>query len=284
MNRNIPSTSLTLALPKQGKLKAPIVTYLEERGFKIEDDNESGILKDTRASNSNQSPLPPIRVEFVRAADALILLQEKVADFAIIGSDIVDEITGGVNPAFPKLKKKFDLEIAQCGFKIALPTKLIQAFASSSTSGELNLALALSTPKDISPLSAWLRDNGVTPATMLNGLKFATSNPNLLSPWLLENGVTPGRILVRDGGVESSVRLGMADAVADLVDTGGTMTKNGLTAVFDITRTSAVCYTSAGVTAKEILVNEFLANLATRRSIPVQKTTSTPLEHVPMVV
>src|SRR6478735_2754629 len=61
----------------------------------------------------------------------------------------------------------------------------------------------------------------------LDGKRVATSYPGLVGAFLAENGI--GSALVKlDGAVESAVRLGVADAVADVVETGTTLRKQGL--------------------------------------------------------
>lgn len=61
----------------------------------------------------------------------------------------------------------------------------------------------------------------------LEGKRVATSYPGLVGDFLKSHGVTS--TLVRlDGAVESAVRLGVADAVADVVSTGSTLRAQGL--------------------------------------------------------
>ena len=61
----------------------------------------------------------------------------------------------------------------------------------------------------------------------LDGLRVATSYDGLVGAFLEREGVSV--TLVRlDGAVESAVRLGVADAVADVVETGSTLRKQGL--------------------------------------------------------
>ena len=61
----------------------------------------------------------------------------------------------------------------------------------------------------------------------LSDRRVATSYPGLVGDFLAENGVTADLIRL-DGAVESAVRLGVADAVADVVETGTTLRKQGL--------------------------------------------------------
>jgi len=66
----------------------------------------------------------------------------------------------------------------------------------------------------------------------LNGLRIATSYPNILQSWL-DKSTMKADIVVLDGAVENAVRLGVADAVADVVDTGTTLKQAGLVVIGD---------------------------------------------------
>jgi ATP phosphoribosyltransferase len=59
------------------------------------------------------------------------------------------------------------------------------------------------------------------------GKRVATSYPGLVGTFLAQNGVQ-AHLVKLDGAVESSVKLGVADAVADVVSTGSTLRKAGL--------------------------------------------------------
>lgn len=61
----------------------------------------------------------------------------------------------------------------------------------------------------------------------LDGRRIATSYPGLLEGYLAERGVK-ARLIRLDGAVESSIRLGVADAIADVVETGTTLRRAGL--------------------------------------------------------
>jgi ATP phosphoribosyltransferase len=61
----------------------------------------------------------------------------------------------------------------------------------------------------------------------LNGRKIATAYPNLVGGFLSEKGIS-AKLVKLDGAVEVSVRLGVADAVADVVSTGNTLRQAGL--------------------------------------------------------
>ncbi|GAA1751922.1 ATP phosphoribosyltransferase [Kocuria aegyptia] len=61
----------------------------------------------------------------------------------------------------------------------------------------------------------------------LAGRRIATSYDGLLRDYLAEQGVAADVVRL-DGAVESSIRLGVADAIADVVETGNTLRAAGL--------------------------------------------------------
>jgi len=61
----------------------------------------------------------------------------------------------------------------------------------------------------------------------LEGVRVATSYPGLVGEFLGSHGVT-ATLVPLDGAVESAVKLGVADAVADVVSTGSTLRAQGL--------------------------------------------------------
>ena len=61
----------------------------------------------------------------------------------------------------------------------------------------------------------------------LEGRSVATAYQNLLSEYLQQHGVN-AKVITLDGAVEVAVRLGVADAVADVVSTGSTLRQAGL--------------------------------------------------------
>lgn len=61
----------------------------------------------------------------------------------------------------------------------------------------------------------------------LQGVRVATSYPGLVGDFLAAEGVQVSLVTL-DGAVESAVKLGVADAVADVVSTGSTLRAQGL--------------------------------------------------------
>jgi ATP phosphoribosyltransferase len=61
----------------------------------------------------------------------------------------------------------------------------------------------------------------------LSGKRIATSYPGLVAADLRARGVE-ARLIKLDGAVESAIRLGVADAIADVVETGRTLRQAGM--------------------------------------------------------
>ena len=61
----------------------------------------------------------------------------------------------------------------------------------------------------------------------LSGKRVATAYPGLVESYLSKLGVS-AKVVRLDGAVESSVRLGVADVIADVVSTGNTLRQAGL--------------------------------------------------------
>jgi ATP phosphoribosyltransferase len=72
--------------------------------------------------------------------------------------------------------------------------------------------------------------DGPTSIEELAGLRVATAYPGLLSKYLAELGIAAD-VIGLDGAVETACRLGVADAVADVVSTGTTLRTAGLSVI-----------------------------------------------------
>ncbi|MEY3661725.1 MAG: hypothetical protein RLZ49_406 [Actinomycetota bacterium] len=69
-------------------------------------------------------------------------------------------------------------------------------------------------------------------ASDLAGKRIATSYPTILNNWLTKQNLS-AEVVTLDGAVENAVRLGVADAVADVVATGTTLKQAGLEIIGD---------------------------------------------------
>lgn len=100
------------------------------------------------------------------------------------------------------------------------------ADSKSKASTILELGFALSTFRLAAP-----KENAKS-ISDLAGKRIATSYPTILSDWLGTQGVS-AEVVSLDGAVENAVRLGVADAVADVVATGTTLKQAGLEVIGD---------------------------------------------------
>ncbi|MEA9986320.1 MULTISPECIES: ATP phosphoribosyltransferase [Subtercola] len=80
----------------------------------------------------------------------------------------------------------------------------------------------------------------------LQGRRVATSYPGLVAAFLAKSNVT-ATLVKLDGAVESAVRLGVADAVADVVSTGSTLRKAGLEIFGPVILESTAVLISSGI-------------------------------------
>jgi ATP phosphoribosyltransferase len=70
-------------------------------------------------------------------------------------------------------------------------------------------------------------DSSFSALNDIQGKRVATAYPNLMADYLGEQGIAAD-IVPLDGAVESAIKLGVADVVADVVSTGNTLRKAGL--------------------------------------------------------
>ncbi|WP_163549419.1 ATP phosphoribosyltransferase [Candidatus Frankia nodulisporulans] len=105
----------------------------------------------------------------------------------------------------------------------------------------------------------------------LQGKRIATSFPALVRADLAGRGITPAAIVTLDGAVETAVRLGVADAVADVVETGRTLRAAGLELLGEpVLRSEAIVIVKRGSTlsaAHERLLRRVQGVLVARRYV-----------------
>lgn len=83
------------------------------------------------------------------------------------------------------------------------------------------------------------RETEYTDATWLNGRRVATSYPNILAKYFADNNIS-AEIHEIAGSVEIAPTVGMADAIFDIVSSGGTLIQNGLREVEQVFFSEAV--------------------------------------------
>lgn len=166
----------------------------------------------------------PIDILLVRDDDIPGLVKRGVSDFGIVGDNVLQEASIA-NQYDYSILKKFDF--AKCRLSIAVPY-----------------------------------DSPVTTLADLKELNIATTYPYLLRRYLQMNSLTSNVVLLK-GSVEMAPRLGMAEAICDLVSSGETLRANNLREVITILNSQAVLISANKVfgEAKNSIQNSFLNRL-----------------------
>ena len=107
------------------------------------------------------------------------------------------------------------------------------------------------------------KEAGYEAAGSLAGKRIATSYPGITGAWLKKQGVSAHPVMM-NGAVEIAPRLGIAEAVCDIVSTGATLDANGLKPVETIYRSEALLIkSSAPLTSQKQEIYEALVKRIT---------------------
>ncbi|HEX7325170.1 MAG TPA: ATP phosphoribosyltransferase [Rhodanobacteraceae bacterium] len=144
----------------------------------------------------------PIDLLLVRDDDIPGLIAQDVCDLGIVGRNVLAEFARSTgNDGVGSLR---ELAFGACRLAIAVPD-----------------------------------DRAYDGPAALGGLRIATSYPNLLRQWLDANAVA-ATVVTLAGSVEIAPRLGTADAICDLVQSGATLRANQLREVDRVLDSTAV--------------------------------------------
>ncbi|HEX7370321.1 MAG TPA: ATP phosphoribosyltransferase [Rhodanobacteraceae bacterium] len=152
----------------------------------------------------------PIDLLLVRDDDIPGLIAQGVCDLGIVGRNVLAEYSEGVEVA-NGIRGLRDLGFGRCKLAIAVP-----------------------------------QERDYTGPASLDGLRIATSYPNLLKEWLVRKGVD-AEVVTLAGSVEIAPRLGTADAICDLVQSGATLVANQLREVDGVLDSEAVLVAAAAL-------------------------------------
>ena len=147
----------------------------------------------------------PVDLMLVRDDDIPEYVADGVCDLGIVGENVVEEkylSNPKKNPGLVETLLKMDF--GSCRLSLAVPDKM-----------------------------------EFTGVQALQNLRIATSYPSCLKKFLNQNGIS-ARVVELSGAVEIAPSLGIADAICDLVSTGGTLRSNGLKEVSTLFESEAV--------------------------------------------
>jgi len=104
----------------------------------------------------------------------------------------------------------------------------------------------------------------------LGGMTIATSYPGVVAKHLAEKGVHAGNIVRLDGAVETSLKLGVAQVIADVVETGTTLAHLGLVVIGEpLMESEGIVIRPAGADTTNEAAQRFLRRL---QSVQVART------------
>ena len=206
--------TLKVAIPKKGRLKPFVVDLLLRVGFNKLNENSNHLFIEENFAfyQKIKKKLINIPVEFIflRAADIPEVLDRGICDLGITGSDIIEE---------QSLQKKI--------LKKNFEEKLSLGF------GKCHLCLAIDDKKNPKNFTG----------KNLNGKKIATSFPFITKKYFKQKN-NQVDIIEMSGSVETSIKLGIADAVTDLVQTGNTLADNNLVKIDSLFSSESYLYTN----------------------------------------
>lgn len=147
----------------------------------------------------------PVDIMRVRSSDIPGLVMDGVCDLGIVGDNTLEEaaLEREVMGEASAYIKTMPLNFGGCRLSLAMPEEF-----------------------------------NYTGIESLNGLRFATTYPQLLKRYAQANGINVDFCLLK-GSVEVAPRVGLADGICDLVSTGATLEANGLKEVEEIFRSKA---------------------------------------------
>jgi ATP phosphoribosyltransferase len=134
----------------------------------------------------------PVDLLLVRDDDIPSLIAQGVCDLGIVGRNVLSEFQLTAGREAEPLAELRPLGFGRCRLSIAVPQEL-----------------------------------DYHEPQQLEGRRIATSYPGLLGEWLRAHGVNAG-VVTLTGSVEIAPKLGTADAICDLVQSGGTLVANQL--------------------------------------------------------
>jgi ATP phosphoribosyltransferase len=197
------SQRLRIAVQKSGRLADRSLDLVRDAGLRVVKGHNDLLY---RVENY------PIDLMRVRDDDIPTFVENGIADFGIVGGNVLEEHT----PAHAAPERIMPLGFGRCSLRIAVPD-----------------AVEWTGPKQ------------------LNGQKIATTYPNLLTRYLKTEGID-AEIVAMSGAVEVAPRLKMANAICDLVSTGATLEANGLKAVALVLESEAMLIRAPRPVAPEL--------------------------------
>ncbi|MCY4070588.1 MAG: ATP phosphoribosyltransferase [Chloroflexi bacterium] len=190
----IAADKLILALPSKGRLGDASESFFGRAGLRIYKPNR-------RQYTATIPSLPPAEVVYQRPRDILGKVGEGRVDIGITGYDIVAEYGDETEDVIIIEKLGF----GRCDLLLAVPDSWIDVTSIA----------------DLADLSLRHHERG-------KQLRIATKYGNLTKGFMYRQGISQFLLVHADGAMEAAPRMGYADMIADLSETGTTLRENHL--------------------------------------------------------
>jgi ATP phosphoribosyltransferase len=188
------SRKIRLGIPSKGRLEEDCLNFLQDCDLKITKSNP-------RLYIARMATLPQVEVWFQRPTDIVRQVRDGVLDLGIAGYDTLAEHQGQADEIIVIHEA---LGFGGCSLEVIVPQTWIDI---NHIQDLADLALSRAAVKPLRVISKYER---------------------LTTRFLADHGVTAFRHLHADGALEAAPKMGTADFIVDVVQTGLTLRENHL--------------------------------------------------------
>ena len=193
---------ITIGLPSKGRLKEKSVTFFDDRGFKVlQNDQERNYF----AKIENKSD---IKIIYLHAKEIIQRLGDGTIDVGISGLDLLNESEKNLQD---KISIRQKLNFGNADLVVAVPDDWID----------------VQTIADLEEVAFDIRSKRNT------RLRVSTKYPNLTNNFLISKGVTQYKLIPSLGATETYPFIGSSEIITDITSTGKTLQDNNLRVLKD---------------------------------------------------
>ncbi len=193
---------ITIGLPSKGRLKDKAISFFNENGFKILQNERERNYFGTIENQTN------IKIIFLHAKEIIQRLGDGTLDVGISGLDLLNESNKNLRS---KILVKRKLNFGNANLVIAVPDDWID----------------VQTIADLEEVSFDIRSKRNA------RLRVATKYPNLTNDFLISKGVTQYKLIPSLGATETYPFIGSSEIITDITSTGKTLEDNNLRVLKD---------------------------------------------------
>ena len=188
---------ITIGLPSKGRLKDKAISYFNNNGLKIlQNEKERNYF----ASIKNE---PNVQIIYLHAKEIIQRLGDGTLDYGISGLDLLFESEKNLQDKI-EIKKK--LNFGNANLVIAVPDDWID----------------VQTIADLEEVAFDFKSK------RNSRLRVATKYPNLTNNFLISKGATQYKLIPSLGATETYPFIGSSEIISDITSTGKTLSDNNL--------------------------------------------------------